>query len=63
MMNIILLLYEIDYVLILYCIVLSIIYSIILIVYILKRGGKERKVELIELMNLENCNVYFLYLK
>lgn len=63
MMNIILLLYEIDYVLILYCIVLSIIYSIILIVYILKRGSKERKVELIELMNLENCNVYFLYLK
>lgn len=63
MMNIILLLYEIDYVLILYCIVLSIMYSIILIVYILKRGGKERKVELIELMNLENCNVYFLYLK
>lgn len=52
MMNIILLLYEIDYVLILYCIVLSIIYSIILIVYILKRGGKERKVDLIELMNL-----------
>lgn len=63
MMNIILLLHEIDYVSISYCIVLSIIHSTISIAYISKRGGKERKAELTELMNLENCNVYLLYSK
>lgn len=63
MMNIILLLHEIDYVSISYCIVQSIIHSTISIAYISKRGGKERKAELTELMNLENCNVYLLYSK